>query len=344
MENRVNSSIFNSNIGGRKVSRGRQIEFRSLVMFLCAFLLATAGGAVVLWKARGDRFRAIAVDARLPESRDLYLAYFKGSLDDFIIYDGLDDTAPNLQHADVLFLGNSRMLYALRDFQMLETFFSSRGLRYYMLAFQYGEGSEFPGAIIRAHDLHPKWVIVNADPFFGIGPSALASKVMSSGRFGALKFRFETFAAFEAQHFIHKFVPYLAPQRNTDWIYARSKRNGMLDLLAFKGKGAPAIPGSNNLGSILNPAQLTAAKEFKEELRVRGANLILTWIPPSSGNAAEQLALALNVPLIAPEVSGLNTFDGSHLDMESSRRFGNALLMELGKIIVVKQARGGTSK
>jgi hypothetical protein len=335
MDHPVNSSIFNSKVVRRKASARQQFEVRCLVVFALVFLLATAAGAVALWGSGNQRFKSLAAEARVPESPDLYLAYFRAGVEDFVIYDGFEGAATNLQHADVLFLGNSRMMFALRDRQMLESFFSRHGLSYYMLAFPYVEGCTFPELIIRKYDLHPKWVVINADPFFRSGLSTFASKVTAGGDFAALKFRFETSAAFEVQHFLHKVVPYMAPQwpYDADFIYFRSRRNGMLDLRAFRGTAAPASPGRKAMGSVFDPSQLAAARAFDKELRARGARLILTWIPPSSGIAARQLATALNLPLLAPNVSGLNTFDGSHLDVESYRRFDNALLMELGKVI-----------
>jgi hypothetical protein len=336
----VNLFTFNSKVSVWRASRRCQFEIRCHLAFALAFVLAVAAGTLLLSTTKGKRFVSIAAKAVAPRSPDLYLAYFNGGAEDFNIYDGFDDITTNLQKADVLFLGNSRMQYSFRDPRVLDSFFHRRRLNYYILAFGYGEGSTFPEAIIRKYDLRPKWVVINADPFFGVPPTAIAEKVMSTGDFEATKFRFETSASFAVQHYVHMFIPDIdmTPMAGeANWVYFRSKANGTIDLLAFKGKGGPAIAGINALGSTLLPTELAAAKEFQGELQARGCKLALTWIPPSSGNAAKQLSLALNVPLLPPPSFQMMTFDGSHLEWDSSLRFDNILLNELGQVMDARQ-------
>ena len=70
-----------------------------------------------------------------------------------------------MKKADVLFLGNSRALFAFSS-DAIANFFGKGKLRYYVLAFGTGETSQFAGALIRRYDLHPKVLVINADPFF----------------------------------------------------------------------------------------------------------------------------------------------------------------------------------
>jgi hypothetical protein len=48
----------------------------------------------------------------------------------------------------------------------------------------------------------------------------------------------------------------------------------------------------------------------------------------TKSGTAKAIANALGLSLIAPELPGLNTFDGSHLDRPSAERWSQAFLKE----------------
>jgi len=52
-----------------------------------------------------------------------------------------------------------------------------------------------------------------------------------------------------------------------------------------------------------------------------------------SGRRAQEIAKALGLPLIAPQVDGLMTFDGSHLEPASAARWSAAFLEAAGPVI-----------
>ena len=111
--------------------------------------------------------------------------------------------------------------------EALESFFSKRHLTWYQLGFGYSEPSPFPLAIIRKYDLHPKWVVIDVDPFFTRQPSEMADKVLASSKFDAFKFRLETVCAFYSQRWIHTFVPAMNNQSpRGDEVYFRSIKDG----------------------------------------------------------------------------------------------------------------------
>jgi hypothetical protein len=271
-----------------------------------------------------------------PPPPDWYLGYFNGDVDHSVVYNNLDGFADSLKRADVLFLGNSRMQYAFRNQDILRQFFSSRSLTYYNLAFGYGEGQAFPEAIIRKFDLHPKWVIVNADPFFGKLASPVASEAISFGYLGAWKSNFEADESLLVQRGIHRIFPYLALSQwdlRAEWIYYRAKRDGTVRVAAWRATPRAMWLDNSAGGQPLRRSQIAAAESFRKELSARGAELVLTAIPPSSGKAAQQLSSLLRVPLIAAQASGLATIDGSHLDDDSSKRFSVSFLDALAKIV-----------
>ena len=310
-------------------------EASSMALYAGVFALLTAS-CMLPPKSFFRRFRPLATQVSAPPSPAWYLAYFNGDLEHSAVYNNLEGAADALKHADVLLLGNSRMQYAFRDQETLRRFFPARGLRYFILAFGYGEGSVFASAIIRKFDLHPHWVIVNADPFFGKPLSVAASQAMSTGNFGAWKIRFESVASLAVEGRLHRIIPYVAPQQwdfNTEWIYYRAKSDGTLRLAAWHGTPGAMWEDLRNGGQPIGPAQVAEGERFKNELRARGARLVLTWIPPSSANNAKQFASALQVPLVMPDATGLTTIDGSHLDKESSKRFSASFLDAFGRIV-----------
>lgn len=312
-------------------------EAVALLVSLGVFLLLTVGWLTIA-RVTGERFRPLSARAIVPRSKDLYLAYFNGDLEHYVIYDDLDGAADALKRADVLFLGNSRVEYAFRDRAVLRDFFLSRSMNYFVMAFGFGEGSDFPEAVIRKFNLHPKWVIVNADPFFGMATSAAASQTITYSYFQAWKNRFETDTSLTVERHLYKIFPYLGLSQFDDhpqWLEYRAKSDGILQPAAWRGTPQPVLPNHGDyLGQHTSPDQLKEARDFKREMDARGARLILTWIPPSSGNAARYVADSIHVPLIVPEQTRLMTIDGSHLDYPSSERFSKSFLVALSQLIV----------
>jgi hypothetical protein len=325
----------------RSPGRRWSVEQQCVAIFISAFI-ATLGTVVLAMRtsAAASLFagRPLASTAVIPQSKDDYLGYYRGAVEEYAVYDNLGHVSDALKNADVIFLGNSRVEFAFRDRAILDRFFAARSLKYYVAAFGYGEQSPFPQAIIRKYDLHPKWVIVNPDPFFGGTPSYVAKKVMAESDFDAFKFQLETVSAFESQRYLHRIVPYLGTlwwiHSNAEWIWFRSKRNGTIFLSAGRGDPAPAVaPSINAYGALWEPGRVPAAIEFKRDLAKRGAKLVLTRVPPDSDVSPIGFAKVLHVPLIAPDLTGLWTLDGHHLDDHSAARFDAAFLEEFGRLL-----------
>ncbi len=330
-------SFFTSSSDGPGRRRAKKYSAEPISILVCVgvFALLTASWLLTARLIAG-RFRPLAAFVSPPSSPEWYLAYFNGDIEHFAIYDNLDGAAESLKHAEVLFLGNSQMQYAFRDRSVLQQFFLARGLSYFILAFGYGEGATFPEAIIRKFDLHPKWVIVNADPFFGTVPSAVASRAMSFGHLEAWKSSFEAVSSLAVQRRIHQIFPDFAPSQydvHPQWIYYRAKSDGTLRLAAWRGTPGAIAPSDSTSGPPPRPDVINEAERFKRELDARGGQLVLTWVPPSSGNTARNLASLLQVPLIVPEEMGLSTIDGTHLDYESCRHFSTSFLAAFGRIV-----------
>ena len=83
-------------------------------------------------------------------------------------------------------------------------------------------------------------------------------------------------------------------------------------------------------------------EEFENALMAKsifdqaGVKLILTEIPNPLFNSQEKLRAlgkVLDVPIIESQVEDLKTFDGSHLDQESAKRFAEDFLPRLDEVL-----------
>jgi hypothetical protein len=297
------------------------------------FVALVAAGAVAKRLPPLKGLETAEEAAAVPEAPEWYLAYGYSSLDHHTLYHNFNDAAVPLKKADVLFLGHSRTLFALPQ-EVLAPFFRERGLSYYVMAFAYGESNQFPEALIRKYDLRPKWVVINADPFFWDNCSPPAKKAMADGCFDVWKYRLETRVGFEARRRLHRVVPALMRPTVPTWVFYRSYQDGTLRLAGYKGIGGPVpdVLDAARLPKDLDHAVAEAGR-FKEEMAGRGARVVLTSVPPGPTVYARTMSERLHVPAVLPTVPGLMTCDGTHLTAESARRYSRAFLSDLGRVL-----------
>ena len=314
----------------------RSQDGRCVIAFIISFLLCFALAAAAYHLPQFKAFRPPAARARMPrDSKNYYVGYAHGGADEYDIYFTVNGAANALKKAEVLFLGSSRTKYAFKDQKLLHGFFDRRHLRYFNLGFGYGEPSPFALDIIRKYDLRPKWVIVNADPFFTAMPSYFAAGVLKANWFDAWKFNFETAASYDVEHLIHSAIPYIDITQWTaqaDGVEFRSKKDGTIVPGGMLGSPSDVAVDSIKQTPRADPYTLHLAKEFEQEMTARGTRMVLTWVP-TSPNLPRPLVRLADVPIIVPRLTGLHTVDGSHLDIPSARRFCAAVLDKLAPII-----------
>ena len=267
-----------------------------------------------------------------------YLAHDRGGhIDHHVLFHGIDSVAlDKLRRADVLFLGNSRLMFALtRD--ALQPFFTRLNLGYYVLGFGHEEQDDFPARLMLKHGLRPSFVVVNADGFFWDGQSDWASKVMDESAFDAKKLQWEAETTHAARRRLHWLLPhYVDLERGQrEFVIYRSRLDGTWFIANDFGDGVvfdwpPADRRSPSARSI------RSAEEFKREVEAQGAKLILVLVPAPdvSIHRAQALASHLGVPLVAPIVDSPRTIDRSHLSAETVRRFETVLLDQLQPYLV----------
>ena len=267
-----------------------------------------------------------------------FLAHDRGGhLDHHVLYHGLDRRARRrLAEADVLFLGNSRLMFAL-DGRALRATFVPMGLTYYVLGFGHDEAHAFPSALIDRYDLRPKVVVVNLDNFFTIDSSAWAERVLEDGWFDAIKLRFEGATAHLVRRHLHRVVPHwpdlIAAKR--EFVIHRSALDGTWAIGTRFETGGPLPLAPEPDGIRVPPRVIARALAFKADLDRRGSRLVFCLVPSPDSSRARAFALgaAVGVPVVAPVPDDPQTIDGSHLTEESAETFSNKLLSELAPIV-----------
>ena len=301
-----------------------------------AFGIAVAvviGIAAALSAPERARQADIRTHQEPPRFGSFYLAHDRGGhIDHHVLFHGIDAVAlEHLRAADVLFLGNSRLMFALEPHTMRE-FFSTTGRRYYVLGFGHEEQDDFPLEIIRAHELRPKLVVVNADHFFAAERSEWATKVIEETDFDAWKIRFEGEAAHQVRRVLHRVLPHYVDLRGgqREVVLYRSREDGTWFVANQFDDGVRFDwpPGDRETPG---PDALAAAIAFKREVESRGARLVLCIVPGPgvSLHRARAIADHLSVPLIVPEAGNVHTIDHSHLSAGSAIAVASSLLEQL---------------
>ncbi len=304
-------------------------------------LTALLAGTVVLVDAVPALRAAAAglLEAERPGDDDHYLAGdIGGQVDHHVLFFGLDAGAhARLTAADVLFLGNSRLMFALRP-EVLRPAFAALGHSYYALGFGFREADRFPLALIRRLDLRPRVVVVNADGFFGGGLSAWAEVVNRDTPFAARKLRWEAETAHDVRRAVHIVAPnWLALFGRPGLGHARelnmyrSRLDGTWQVSPWTESTLVFAPPALD-GPALSRGEIAAARAFKAEMDARGIRLVLTRVPtpaPQGGAGPARFAELLNVPLVVVETPGLTSGDVSHLDPASAHDWSRAFVPAL---------------
>lgn len=301
---------------------------------------ALVGGTYAAWATvpgLKGRVRNITVAQRPPDPA-YYLAHDRGGhVDHHVLYFGTDAEAiANLRAADILFVGTSRMMFALRA-RVLTPWARAQGLTFYALGFGFREADAFPLDLIRKWDLHPKLVVINVDGFFGRGLSPWARRVMKDTSFGARKRLWEAELSHRGREILHRLIPnwidlYGRPgfPFGNEFIAYRSRLDGTWSVTPWTAPTTDA-PSTDFLAEEVGPRELDAARAFKAGLDSRGARLVLTYVPTPEDAGGNPVAIgkALAVPVVGMDVDGLTSHDGSHLSEQSAVFWSRRLTEDL---------------
>lgn len=255
---------------------------------------------------------------------------------------GMEPKATNAAaNAQVIFLGNSRMQFGFST-KATADWFSSLPATYYLLGFAYNGNYKFEGPLLRK--LRPKAMayVINLDLFFEQADAQPARVVMQDG--GA-RSRYELKRRWQV---IQEVV--CASHRSicgNGRAFVRSRATGAFRLTGGQFTSQPVWYDESVDQSMVN-AYISSANEFLSNLSVRRDCVILTLVPTADRSSdksswglpgatsigtAKAIAAGLGRNLIAPELTGLTTFDGSHLDPQSAERWSAAFSEAAGPSI-----------
>jgi len=261
---------------------------------------------------------------------DRYLAYCGatgyGDYDYGAFWFGLEpDATDAATNAQVLFLGNSRMQFALST-DATDDWFKSFPLRYYLLGFAYNGNYKFEAPLLRKLRPTPKVYVINLDLFFEQAEPQPAMLVM---RDGSARTQYQRKRAWQDSH---KSVCTSLPAICGDEVaFFRSRPTGAWVVTSGQFKSKP-VSYDEHVDQNVVDAYTASGREFLPELTVGRECKMLTMVPTVNTGigTAKAIARALDLELVAPELPGLNTFDESHLDRESAQRWSTAFMAAAG--------------
>ncbi|MBA2354314.1 MAG: hypothetical protein H0V80_06560 [Acidobacteria bacterium] len=306
----------------------------TLGVLTCALCVLTGWAAWRLTPLRVHQMDIVTASSAPP---DHILAHDRGGhVDHHVLFFGTDaDSRQNLRRADVLLMGNSRLMFALRG-DALREYFNARGMRVFALGFGHEEQHEFPVALMRRHGLRPRLVIANIDNFFGGVTSPWGERVLRDTRFDAWKTEVEAGAGHAVRRTLHRVVPHVPDlwKGEREFVIYRSQRDGSWFSATDFGHGSRLTPFYRGR-DLVRPDAVALARDFKREIETIGARLVFVLMPGRdvSLTHAQLLSDEVGVPLVAPEVDGLRTMDGSHLSDDSAEHYARVFFQHLDPVL-----------
>jgi hypothetical protein len=308
--------------------RDRRSLKAAAVFVLCfGFLLAITRTLVF-----NAHFFAYAVPIResvqrfLPARALSTLGWYGNELDHAaLLFDFGGVSSKTAKSADILIMGNSRTQFAFPS-ESLREFSRITGRRIYNLAVGNNERGKFPLEIIRKYDLHPKTAVVNVDGFFHDRFSDYGAEVVKSGEWSNKKEFFEQLSSYWVYPALAEIFPNFV-SGTSNYLLFRDPENGawVPQHLPVKRFPIPKISKTDLSAEYEDPF----LAEFLTEMKSRDVRVILTWIPGPKPSYVIPLGAKFGLEVVAPYPDQLLTFDESHMDPVSGKKFSEAFFAEL---------------
>ena len=232
------------------------------------------------------------------------------------------------KNADVLFVGDSRLQMGFST-AATANWFSAALTRYYLLGFPFWENMVFAEGLLRRIQPKARVYVISVDGFFERSETPLAKTILHDPE---ARRRYEVKRLWQR---IHERVCRNLPRfcRHQP-VWFRSRETGAY---INPPRGLDHIPVSYDQAinqDVVN-SYTDAAILFLSQVPVKRSCIILTIVPKPEtkiGNA-KAIATALGMSFVAPEIEGLGTFDGSHLNPPSAQRWSQAFFEKAGSKI-----------
>jgi hypothetical protein len=189
-------------------------------------------------------------------------------------------------------------------------------------------------ALIEKFDLRPRIVVAEMTIFQPPGDTPESQRVRDAGWWASITAVWEARLARVAMPAMSRVFPSFVTVRPPEMLL-RSSANGAW---------WPAEWPHRHIPVNFTPKPMwwrtSLGRRFQAALAARGTQLVLTCVPGfmvgCEAAAAQPLATALHVPAIFPHVHEIWAMDPTHLCPLSGKRYGRALLREVGKLDVVR--------
>jgi hypothetical protein len=284
-------------------------------------------------------FGSAALSCRRAHAEGSYLAYCSAvGFTDYehgAYYYALENEAVrNLQRADVVFLGSSRGQFAFSTDAVRE-FFRARGLSFHILGFGEAEQSPFVLELLRKFPISPKLLVVHVDPYFHTYMSKTAAKVIAGSPTTRIAYMYKQVVS-RAHASWCSALTGVCSYRGA--VY-RSRMDGSwlwVDVLAPGTMTVPIRDERQPVPSDLIGFPDRLAGPFLDAVGVPRGCVVMTAAPHDLADfapAARQIAMSQRAEVALPDIHGLATIDGAHLNKPSAERWSTEMLAIIAPIV-----------
>jgi hypothetical protein len=242
------------------------------------------------------------------------------------------DLEPSVQafakNADVLFVGDSRLQVGFST-AATANWFSAASTRYYLLGFGYRENMVFAEGLLRRIQPKARVYVINVDGFFERSETQPVKTILHDPE---ARHRYEVKRLWQR---VHEPVCRNLPRFcRHEPVRFRSRETGAYINPPPEWGPIPVTYDQAINQDVVN-SYTDAGILFLSQVPVKRSCIILTMVPNSEtkiGNA-KAVATALRTNFVAPEIEGLGTDDGLHLNRPSAQRWSQAFFEAAGSKI-----------
>jgi hypothetical protein len=222
--------------------------------------------------------------------------------------------------AQVLFLGSSRMVFGFSS-QATDRWFASAGVSHYLLGFTHTENETFVAPLLAKLAPRAKVYVINVDQFFDDVETGPGSEILHDA---------DVERGYKEkklwQHLHRSLCTRVRLLCGHNFAYYRSREHGHWKAPGLN-KPDKSLAADGPISDQDHWDHYAAlARQFIANLPVAHACVLLTIVPSPATRSAEakSIADAVGIQLVYPQLQGLRTFDGSHLDVPSAERWSQA--------------------
>jgi hypothetical protein len=311
------------------IEPGQLAWYRKAVPALFVLLIACTFGGAFVYKLRVDGIFACPAGGY---GSNAYLsdctAGTYGDYDHGAFWFGLEPQAQRAAaEAEVLLVGSSRLQFAFAG-TATASWFSAPGIRHYLLGFSHSETVAFFGPLLSKIRPRARVYVINVDRFFDGRVSPPTEQILRG------RDTLERYKEKRTWQSLHKGLCAALPVAcgNAVAVY-RTRETGVWQRMGGGGSFEAKQVSDGEPSNVERWDQYARlGGKFLAQLPVGRGCVILTIVPTVETKRAEAMAIAakLGHDLLAPQIEGLRTFDGSHLDEASAERWSAAFLREAG--------------